>query len=80
MRFLSGRERKIAVLRVMSNHTDISSSHWKWEQSLSVLTGHQAWIFLAVAFVQCIPGGGLVAVLNKLILAGLGYTNLEATI
>lgn len=96
MKFLSPREKKIAVLRVMSNHTGISSSYWDWKQSLSVFADPQAWMFFAVAFVQCIPAGGLGAVcvnftvveecranrlqFNKLILTGLGYTNLESTI
>jgi hypothetical protein len=65
MRGLSERERKIAVLRVMSNHTGISSSHWKWEQARSVLTEPQAWIFFAIVFVQCLPGGGLTAVSSR---------------
>jgi MFS family permease len=62
MKFLSGRQKKVAVLRVMSNHTGISSSYWKWEQALSVLVDPQAWILFAVAFIQCLPSGGLSAV------------------
>ncbi|KAL6908790.1 major facilitator superfamily domain-containing protein [Trichoderma evansii] len=79
MRFLNDREKKIAVLRVMSNHTGISASHWKWKQAFSVLVDPQAWIFFCISFIQCLPGGGLTA-FNKLILTGLGYTNLQATI
>ncbi|KAL6806286.1 major facilitator superfamily domain-containing protein [Trichoderma sp. SZMC 28013] len=79
MKFLNEREKRIAVLRVMSNHTGISSSHWQWKQAVSVLADPQAWIFFCIAFIQCLPGGGLTA-FNKLILTGLGYTNLEATI
>ncbi|KAL7781774.1 major facilitator superfamily domain-containing protein [Trichoderma afarasin] len=79
MKFLNEREKRIAVLRVMSNHTGISSSHWQWKQAVSVLVDPQAWIFFCIAFIQCLPGGGLTA-FNKLILTGLGYTNLEATI
>jgi MFS family permease len=62
MRYLSEREKKIAVLRVMSNHTGISASHWKWNQALSVLADPQAWIFFCIAFIQCLPSGGLSAV------------------
>lgn len=62
MKFLNEREKKIAVLRVMSNHTGISASHWKWKQALSVLVDPQAWIFFCIAFIQCLPGGGLTAV------------------
>ncbi|KAL7927975.1 major facilitator superfamily domain-containing protein [Trichoderma austrokoningii] len=79
MRWLNEREKKIAVLRVMPNHTGISASHWKWNQALSVLVDPQAWIFFCISFIQCLPSGGLTA-FNKLILTGLGYTNLEATI
>ncbi|KAL7782925.1 major facilitator superfamily domain-containing protein [Trichoderma ceciliae] len=79
MRFLTEQEKKIAVLRVISNHTGISASHWKWNQALSVFVDPQAWIFFCIAFIQCLPGGGLTA-FNKLILTGLGYTNLQATI
>ncbi|KAL7930652.1 major facilitator superfamily domain-containing protein [Trichoderma chlorosporum] len=79
MKFLSEREKRIAVLRVLSNHTGVSSSYWQWRQAASVLVDPQAWIFFCIAFIQCLPSGGLTA-FNKLILTGLGYTNLEATI
>lgn len=62
MRFLNEREKRIAVLRVMSNHTGISSSHWQWKQAVSVLVDPQAWIFFCIAFIQCLPSGGLTAV------------------
>lgn len=62
MKFLSEREKRVAVLRVISNHTGISSSHWKLDQALSVFVDPQAWILFAVAFIQCLPSGGLSAV------------------
>ncbi len=62
MMTLNERERKVAVLRVMSNHIGISSSHFKWEQARSVFIDPQAYIFFAVAFIQCLPSGGLSAV------------------
>ncbi|KAF2095306.1 MFS general substrate transporter [Rhizodiscina lignyota] len=79
MKFLSERERRIIVLRVASNHTGIKSSHWKPKQVISALMDVQAWIFFAIAFLQSLPSGGLTT-FNKLILTGLGYTNLESTI
>jgi len=79
MKFMSEREKKIAVLRVKSNHTGISSSYFKPYQALSVLTDVQAWLFFLIGFLQCLPAGGLTA-FNKLIITGLGYTNLQANI
>ena len=74
------------------NHTGISSSTWKWKQAFSVLLDVQVCIFFCIAFIQSLPGGGLTAVRlfegklrinankkksNKLILTGLGFTNIE---
>ena len=74
------------------NHTGISSSTWKWKQAFSILLDVQVWIFFCTAFIQSLPGGGLTTVrsfedklrinankekFNKLILTGLGFTNIE---
>lgn len=75
MRFLNEREKKIAVLRVMSNHTGISASHWKWKQAFSVAVDPQAWIFFCISFIQCLPGGGLTAVSFNTPMIQLFYTS-----
>ncbi|RFU28963.1 hypothetical protein B7463_g7369, partial [Scytalidium lignicola] len=77
--FLTERERKIAVLRVISNNTGIENRKYKVYQVWECLRDPQAWLIFAISVLQCIPGGGLSA-FNKIILTSLGYTNLEATI
>lgn len=94
--FLNGRERKIAVFRVIQNHTGLQNRQYKLYQVLEALRDPQAWMLFANVFLQCIPGGGLTAVrsklhmartshtdsgqFNKIILTGLGYSDVESTI
>lgn len=73
MKFLNEREKRVAVLRVMSNHTGISSSHWQWKQAATVFVDPQAWIFFCIAFIQCLPGGGLTAVSINYFLRSIFY-------
>ncbi|KAH8693888.1 putative pantothenate transporter [Talaromyces proteolyticus] len=77
--FLSDRERKIAVIRVMQNHTGIENRKYKLYQVREALKDPQAWMLTAMAFLQCIPGGGLTS-FDKIVLEGLGYSNRQATL
>lgn len=79
MPWLTQKERVIAVARVLENNTGIAGQVFKWYQVYECLKDFQVWVFFAVAFIQCLPSGG-VTNFNKLIMTGLGYTNLESII
>ena len=57
--FLSERERKIAVMRVIANRTGIENRHYRTYQALECLKDPQPWAFFALALLQCIVGSGL---------------------
>lgn len=57
--FLTQRERKVAVMRVITNHTGIENRHYRMYQVKECLLDVQAWSFFALALLQCIVGSGL---------------------
>ncbi|KAB8071207.1 major facilitator superfamily domain-containing protein [Aspergillus leporis] len=77
--FLTPRERKIAVVRVLQNHTGLQNREYKVHQVKEALRDPQAWMLFSIVFLQCIPGGGLTA-FNKIILTGLGFSSVESTV
>ncbi|KAE8157112.1 major facilitator superfamily domain-containing protein [Aspergillus tamarii] len=77
--FLTPRERKIAVIRVLHNHAGLQNRQYKVYQVKEALRDPQAWMLFSIVFLQCIPGGGLNA-FNKIILTGLGFSSVESTI
>ncbi|KAJ5618838.1 Major facilitator superfamily domain general substrate transporter [Penicillium lagena] len=77
--FLTPRERKIAVMRVLQNHVGLHNRQYKLYQVKECFCDPQVWMLFAIVFLQCIPGGGLTA-FNKIILTGLGYSSVESTV
>ncbi|KAE8389338.1 major facilitator superfamily domain-containing protein [Aspergillus alliaceus] len=77
--FLTPRERKIAVVRVLHNHAGLQNRQYKLYQAKEALRDPQAWMLFSIVFLQCIPGGGLNA-FNKIILTGLGFSSVESTV
>ena len=60
--FLTERERKVAVARVMSNHTGVGNRQYKWHQVRECLRDPQPWMLAVNAFLQCLQGGGFTSV------------------
>ncbi|QQK40289.1 Major facilitator superfamily domain, general substrate transporter [Penicillium digitatum] len=77
--FLTPRERHIAVVRVLQNHTGMQNRQYKRYQVIECFRDPQVLMLFAIVFLQCIPGGGLTA-FNKIILTGLGYSSVESTV
>ncbi|CAI7575271.1 hypothetical protein PCG10_007483 [Penicillium crustosum] len=77
--FLTPRERQIAVVRVLQNHTGMKNRQYKKYQVIECFRDPQVLMLFAIVFLQCIPGGGLTA-FNKIILTGLGYSSVESTV
>ncbi|CAK7205807.1 hypothetical protein SEUCBS139899_008586 [Sporothrix eucalyptigena] len=76
--FLTERERKVAVMRVISNHTGIENRHYRVYQAKECLRDVQAWAFFSLALLQCIVGSGLTN-FDKIVLNGLGYDDHQST-
>ncbi|KAE8151605.1 major facilitator superfamily domain-containing protein [Aspergillus avenaceus] len=77
--FLTERERKISVMRVVHNHTGIENRKYKLDQVKEALLDSHVWMLCAQSFLQCIPAGGLSA-FGKLILTGMGFSSRRAVL
>ncbi|KND90052.1 putative transporter [Tolypocladium ophioglossoides CBS 100239] len=69
--FLSEREKKIAVMRVIKNHTGIENRNYRLYQVKECLMDPQPWMLWSLALLQC--------VFDKIVLTGLGYDSHDAT-
>ncbi|GJN74900.1 allantoate permease [Purpureocillium lilacinum] len=76
--FLTERERKVAVMRVIKNHTGIENRNYRLYQVKECLTDIQPWIFWSLALLQCVVGSGLTN-FDKIVLTGLGYDEHESS-
>ncbi|KAL3959303.1 hypothetical protein ACCO45_007465 [Purpureocillium lilacinum] len=81
--FLTERERKVAVMRVIKNHTGIENRNYRLYQVKECLTDIQPWIFWSLALLQCVVGSGLTNLtygqFDKIVLTGLGYDEHESS-
>jgi ACS family allantoate permease-like MFS transporter len=50
------------MFQVIDNHTGIENRRYKLYQVKEALKDPQAWMLCSIAFLQCIPGGGLTSV------------------
>ncbi|CAK7214110.1 hypothetical protein SCUCBS95973_002026, partial [Sporothrix curviconia] len=57
--FLDQRERKVAVMRVIANHTGIENRDYRRYQVFEALKDIQCWVYFCLVLLQCIVGSGL---------------------
>ncbi|CAJ2503306.1 Uu.00g107000.m01.CDS01 [Anthostomella pinea] len=77
-RFLTPRQRVIAVERLRANRTGLRSSQFKWSQALQALTDPQCWmiaLWSGISQITNIAGSFL-----PLIIKDMGYTGLTTTL
>ncbi|KXL48002.1 MAG: hypothetical protein FE78DRAFT_142877, partial [Acidomyces sp. 'richmondensis'] len=70
------REKKIAVARLATDHQSILNPEYKWHQVRECLMDPQPWLLACNALLQCLQGGGLLAVL----LTGMGYSSKQSAL
>ncbi|OMP86683.1 putative transporter [Diplodia seriata] len=58
-KFLSLREKKIAVDRIRSNHQGIGNRVWKWDQFWEALRDIRTWLYVLFSLLMNIPNGGI---------------------
>lgn len=56
-RFLTPRERLLAVERIRVNQQGVGNKHFKWYQCKEALTDPMVWAFVFYSFVADIPNG-----------------------
>ncbi|CBX97605.1 hypothetical protein IAQ61_001184 [Plenodomus lingam] len=76
-KYLSERERIIAVERLRANQMGIQSGDWKWEQVWETLIDFKTWCwFIAIIAISIASGG--ISTFGNLIIRDFGYTNFQS--
>ncbi|KAI0165264.1 major facilitator superfamily transporter allantoate [Hypoxylon sp. FL1284] len=78
-RWLSDRDRALALARVRQNRTGIMNRKFKWYQVREALLDPQTWMLVIVQFLTNIPSGG-VASYGTQVIKGLGYSAIKTTL
>ncbi|KAL5340939.1 major facilitator superfamily domain-containing protein [Aspergillus crustosus] len=76
-KFLSEREKVIAVERLRANQMGIISREWRWDHALETLLDVKTWIWFILIIAISIPSGGI-STFGSLIITSFGYTNFDA--
>ncbi|EFX06589.1 major facilitator superfamily transporter allantoate [Grosmannia clavigera kw1407] len=78
-RWLTPRERAMAVERVRANRTTIENHTWKWSQFVECMLDVQVWVLVATFFLDDIPAGG-VGSFGSIVVKGFGFSRLYSTL
>ncbi|KAI1779137.1 MFS general substrate transporter [Hypoxylon cercidicola] len=78
-RWLSEKDRAIAIERVRSNRTGVENHVWKWSQFKECMLDIQCWILVATFFLDDIPAGG-VASFGSIVVKGFGFSTIYSTL
>ncbi|KAL1956150.1 hypothetical protein VTO42DRAFT_7585 [Malbranchea cinnamomea] len=76
-KFLSEREKVIAVQRLRANQMGVMSRHWRWDHVLEAFYDLKTWTWFFLIISISIPSGGI-GTFGSLIVQSFGYTNFEA--
>ncbi|KAL2801910.1 major facilitator superfamily domain-containing protein [Aspergillus granulosus] len=76
-KFLSEREKVIAVERLRANQMGIISREWRWDHVWETLTDVKTWLWFLLIVSISIPSGGISS-FGSLIIKSFGYENFEA--
>ncbi|KAL4867658.1 hypothetical protein BDV12DRAFT_209778 [Aspergillus spectabilis] len=76
-KFLTEREKVIAVERLRANQMGIISREWRWDHTLETLLDVKTWIWFLLIIAISIPSGGI-STFGSLIITSFGYTNFDA--
>ncbi|PCG94221.1 Major facilitator superfamily domain, general substrate transporter [Penicillium occitanis (nom. inval.)] len=78
-RWLTQREKAIAVLRLAENETGIDTKVWKWEQVKEAFVDPRFWLMNLLTLANTIPNGG-VSAFAPLIVNSFGFTKFQSTL
>lgn len=77
--FLSEQEKHHTVNRLAANKTGIVNHTWKWSQAKEAVIDPKTWLIFFFNIAINIPNGGLTTFVG-LIISGLGYSGVEASL
>ncbi|KAI0179136.1 major facilitator superfamily transporter allantoate [Hypoxylon sp. FL1284] len=76
-RFLTQRERVMAVERIRINQQGVGNKHFKWYQCKEALTDPMIWAFVLFSLIADIPNGGVSNYFSQLIVS-FGFTEAQS--
>ncbi|KAL4961552.1 putative MFS transporter [Aspergillus stella-maris] len=76
-KFLSEREKVIAVERLRANQMGIISREWRWDHVWETAIDVKTWVWFLLIIAISIPSGGI-STFGSLIITSFGYTNFDA--
>nr|QFR37164.1 MFS transporter [Cyberlindnera americana] len=76
-KFLSEKEKIIAIDRVRSNFQGVGSSTWKWYQVREAFVDPRTYLYIAFSLLMNIPNGG-VTTFGSIIIKSFGFQNERA--
>ncbi|KAH9900158.1 MFS general substrate transporter [Xylariomycetidae sp. FL2044] len=76
-RFLTPRERVLAIERIRANQQGVGNKHFKWYQAKEALTDPMVWAFVLYSLIASIPNGGVSNFFSQLIVS-FGFTNTQS--
>ncbi|KAF2092482.1 MFS general substrate transporter [Rhizodiscina lignyota] len=76
-KFLSARDKQVAIARVAENNTGIRSHQFKPEQVMEALRDPNVWLLTLYNFCINLPNGGLTS-FGSLVIKGFGYGRLRS--
>lgn len=71
-KFLSDRERVIAIERLRDNNTGTTVTKWDWSQAREAVTDPKTWLWSFALLFAAIPSSGIGS-FNTLITQGFGF-------
>ncbi|CAE6519835.1 unnamed protein product [Rhizoctonia solani] len=72
-KFLTPREKVVALERLRANNQGTESKNWEWSQVWEVLMDPKTYLWLAMQFVTALPSGGI-STFGPLIINGFGFS------
>ncbi|KAF5386728.1 hypothetical protein D9615_001838 [Tricholomella constricta] len=77
-RFLTPKERAIAVQRIKVNQTGVENKHFKKEQLIEALLDPKTWLFALFSALDNVPNS--LTNQRQIIVSSFGFTNLQTTL
>ncbi|KAM0811755.1 putative MFS general substrate transporter-2 [Seiridium cardinale] len=78
-KWLSDKDREIAILRTVENRTGFVNHKWKWHQFREAILDPKTAFLFAIALLNTIPAGAISSY-GSIVIKGFGYSSLNTTL
>lgn len=78
-KFLTPKQRRMAIERLRENQTGVENKHLKWYQVREAFADYKLYLFFLIGVVANIPNGGI-SNFGTIIIKGFGFSTLVTTL